>query len=145
MQVTDVVVPTVFADFDDYWTPFLSAQAPAPAYVASLGETAPHGAARGAARAAATGDDGSIRSPRAPGRYVAARLGRSARPVAPASSTVALAAASDARAQPRKTPVLPLSATANAIAGGMTVCREPVGGEPQADRGTPHVGRGEAW
>jgi SAM-dependent methyltransferase len=30
--------PTVFADFDDYWTPFLGQQGPAPAYVASLDE-----------------------------------------------------------------------------------------------------------
>ena len=29
-------VPTPFADFDDYWTPFLGAQGPAPAYVMSL-------------------------------------------------------------------------------------------------------------
>jgi SAM-dependent methyltransferase len=36
VAVADVVVPTRFADFDDYWTPFLSAQAPAPSYVASL-------------------------------------------------------------------------------------------------------------
>ena len=31
-------VPTVFRDFDDYWTPFLGGQAPAPGYVASLDE-----------------------------------------------------------------------------------------------------------
>ncbi|GAA3169157.1 class I SAM-dependent methyltransferase [Blastococcus jejuensis] len=36
VDVTEIVVPTVFPDFDDYWTPFLSAQAPAPSYVASL-------------------------------------------------------------------------------------------------------------
>jgi len=29
-------VPTVFRDFDDYWTPFLSGQGPAPGYVMSL-------------------------------------------------------------------------------------------------------------
>jgi hypothetical protein len=28
-------VPTHFKDFDDYWTPFQSGQAPAPGYVAS--------------------------------------------------------------------------------------------------------------
>jgi hypothetical protein len=33
-------VPTVFRDFDDYWTPFLSGQAPAPGYCMSLGEEA---------------------------------------------------------------------------------------------------------
>jgi SAM-dependent methyltransferase len=31
-------VPTVFRDFDDYWSPFLGGQGPAPAYVASLPE-----------------------------------------------------------------------------------------------------------
>jgi SAM-dependent methyltransferase len=38
VEVAPIVVPTVFADFDDYWTPFLEASAPAPAYVRSLGE-----------------------------------------------------------------------------------------------------------
>jgi len=33
-----IVVPTVFADFDDYWSPFLGGQAPAPSYVTSLSE-----------------------------------------------------------------------------------------------------------
>ena len=31
-------VPTVFRDFDDYWTPFLGGQAPAPGYAMSLEE-----------------------------------------------------------------------------------------------------------
>jgi hypothetical protein len=35
-EVTAITVPTVFADFDDYWTPFLGAVGPAPSYVASL-------------------------------------------------------------------------------------------------------------
>jgi SAM-dependent methyltransferase len=34
--VEDIVVPTVFRDFDDYWTPFLSGHAPAPSYAMSL-------------------------------------------------------------------------------------------------------------
>ncbi len=34
-----IEVPTVFRDFDDYWTPFLGGQGPAPAYVASLSPT----------------------------------------------------------------------------------------------------------
>lgn len=35
--VTDPIdVPTVFADFDDYWTPFLGGTGPAPAYAAML-------------------------------------------------------------------------------------------------------------
>jgi SAM-dependent methyltransferase len=29
-----IEIPTVFADFDDYWTPFLAGQGPAPAYLA---------------------------------------------------------------------------------------------------------------
>jgi SAM-dependent methyltransferase len=32
-------VPTRFSDFDDYWSPFLLAQGPAPSYVASLSDT----------------------------------------------------------------------------------------------------------
>jgi hypothetical protein len=31
-------VPTVFADFDDYWRPFLGGQGPAPAYAMSLAD-----------------------------------------------------------------------------------------------------------
>ena len=33
-------VPTIFRDFDDFWTPFLSGQAPAPGYCMSLDESA---------------------------------------------------------------------------------------------------------
>jgi SAM-dependent methyltransferase len=36
VTVQAIEVPTVFADFDDYWTPFLGGQGPAPGYVASL-------------------------------------------------------------------------------------------------------------
>jgi SAM-dependent methyltransferase len=36
--VAPIDVPTVFRDFDDYWTPFLGGQAPAPAYAMSLSE-----------------------------------------------------------------------------------------------------------
>ena len=60
VAVSDVVVPTRFADFDDYWTPFLSAQAPAPSYVASLDEQG-RTALREALRSRLpTADDGSI-------------------------------------------------------------------------------------
>jgi SAM-dependent methyltransferase len=38
VQVEAIDVPTRFADFDDYWRPFLGGQGPAPAYVASLAE-----------------------------------------------------------------------------------------------------------
>jgi SAM-dependent methyltransferase len=40
VAVRSIAIPTVFRDFDDYWTPFLGKQGPAPTYVASLdGET----------------------------------------------------------------------------------------------------------
>ena len=40
IQVRAIDIPTPFADFDDYWRPFLGGQGPAPAYAMSLGETA---------------------------------------------------------------------------------------------------------
>jgi ubiquinone/menaquinone biosynthesis C-methylase UbiE len=36
VSVEPIDVPTVFADFDDYWAPFLGGTGPAPSYVASL-------------------------------------------------------------------------------------------------------------
>ena len=36
VSVHEIVVPTVFSGFDDFWTPFLGGQGPAPGYVASL-------------------------------------------------------------------------------------------------------------
>jgi SAM-dependent methyltransferase len=38
VQVTAIDIPTPFADFDDYWRPFLGGQGPAPAYAMSLDE-----------------------------------------------------------------------------------------------------------
>jgi SAM-dependent methyltransferase len=38
--VKPIDIPTPFADFDDYWQPFLGGQGPAPAYAMSLDETA---------------------------------------------------------------------------------------------------------
>ncbi|WP_254897024.1 hypothetical protein [Amycolatopsis sp. Hca4] len=38
VSVGEITVPTVFADFDDYWQPFLGAQGPAPTYLATLPE-----------------------------------------------------------------------------------------------------------
>ncbi|HCT80556.1 MAG TPA: SAM-dependent methyltransferase [Micromonosporaceae bacterium] len=53
-------VPTVFADFDDYWQPFLGGQGPAPGYVMSLSE-AQRDALRNLLRARLpVGPDGSI-------------------------------------------------------------------------------------
>jgi hypothetical protein len=36
VQSRPIVVPTVFRDFDDYWTPFTHGQGPAPSYAVSL-------------------------------------------------------------------------------------------------------------
>lgn len=36
IEVRAIDIPTVFQNFDDYWTPFLGGQGPAPTYVASL-------------------------------------------------------------------------------------------------------------
>lgn len=38
VMVQAVDVPTTFADFEDYWNPFLGGQGPAPGYVASLSD-----------------------------------------------------------------------------------------------------------
>ena len=40
VEVTPIDIPTPFANFDDYWQPFLGGQGPAPAYAMSLDETA---------------------------------------------------------------------------------------------------------
>jgi hypothetical protein len=38
VEVIPIEVPTVFRDFDDYWSPFLGGQGPAPTYAMSLSE-----------------------------------------------------------------------------------------------------------
>jgi hypothetical protein len=38
VEVRAIDVSTVFGDFDDYWSPFLGGQAPAPGYAMSLDE-----------------------------------------------------------------------------------------------------------
>ncbi len=40
VDVTAIDITTRFADFEDYWRPFLGGQGPAPAYAMALGETA---------------------------------------------------------------------------------------------------------
>jgi SAM-dependent methyltransferase len=40
VEVRGIEVPMAFTDFDDYWTPFLGGQGPAPAYCMSLSEQA---------------------------------------------------------------------------------------------------------
>ena len=60
VAVRAIDVPTRFRDFDDYWTPFLGGQGPAPTYVASL-STAQRNALRGRIRAGLPfAPDGSI-------------------------------------------------------------------------------------
>ena len=38
VEIRPIDAPTIFKDFDDYWTPFLGGQAPAPGYCMSLSE-----------------------------------------------------------------------------------------------------------
>lgn len=40
VETTAIDVPTMFRDFDDYWTPFLGGNGPAPAYCATLSDDA---------------------------------------------------------------------------------------------------------
>jgi len=40
IEVSAIDIPTVFANFDDYWEPFLGGQGPAPAYLMSLNKSA---------------------------------------------------------------------------------------------------------
>jgi len=53
-------VPTVFRDFDDYWTPFLGGQAPAPGYCMSLDEDRRRALREEVRRRLPIRDDGSI-------------------------------------------------------------------------------------
>ena len=60
VQVRPIDVPTRFRDFDDYWTPFLGGQGPAPGYAMSLSEER-RGALRERIRGKLPiGSDGSI-------------------------------------------------------------------------------------
>ncbi|MDQ1661687.1 MAG: hypothetical protein QOJ68_1667 [Blastococcus sp.] len=60
VEVRGLVVPVDFADFDDYWTPFLRGTGPAPAYAMSLSD-ADRAALRETLRARlSSDDDGSI-------------------------------------------------------------------------------------
>jgi hypothetical protein len=38
VETRGIEIPTRFRNFDDYWTPFLGGQGPAPSYTMSLGE-----------------------------------------------------------------------------------------------------------
>ena len=60
VEVRAIDVPTRFRDFDDYWTPFLGGQGPAPGYAMSLSE-ARRDALRDRIRASlSVGIDGSV-------------------------------------------------------------------------------------
>jgi SAM-dependent methyltransferase len=60
VEVRAIDVPTVFRDFDDYWSPFMGGQGPAPSYAMSLSEER-RAALRERIRAGLpTADDGSI-------------------------------------------------------------------------------------
>jgi SAM-dependent methyltransferase len=59
--VRPIDVPTVFSDFDDLWTPFLSGTGPAPAYAASMAESARNTLRDQLRASVAKEPDGSIR------------------------------------------------------------------------------------
>jgi len=60
VETTAIDVPTVFVDFDDYWSPFLGGQGPAPGYVASLTEARRDALRDEVRRSLPTAADGSI-------------------------------------------------------------------------------------
>jgi SAM-dependent methyltransferase len=60
VETRPIDVPTVFADFDDYWAPFLLGQGPAPVYVANLDESDRAELAAAIKDALPTAADGSI-------------------------------------------------------------------------------------
>jgi len=61
METRAIEVPTMFRDFDDYWTPFLGGQGPAPGYAMSLDEGRRAALRERIRTTLATQPDGSIR------------------------------------------------------------------------------------
>lgn len=61
VEARAVVVPTTFADFDDFWSPFLGGQGPAPSYLVSLGDDARTALRELLHARLPTGADGAIR------------------------------------------------------------------------------------
>jgi SAM-dependent methyltransferase len=61
VAVSAIDVPTVFKDFDDYWSPFLGGQGPAPGYCMSLPEQDRIALREGIRSALPAEKDGSIR------------------------------------------------------------------------------------
>jgi SAM-dependent methyltransferase len=60
VEVQAIDVPTVFKDFDDYWSPFLGGTGPAPAYVASISDDQRAALKKLLAESLPTKADGSI-------------------------------------------------------------------------------------
>jgi SAM-dependent methyltransferase len=61
VEIRPIEVPTVFADFDDLWTPFLGGTGPAPAFAASLSEPARNDLRKRLRTSVKVEPDGSIR------------------------------------------------------------------------------------
>jgi SAM-dependent methyltransferase len=60
VEVRAIDVPAVFRDFDDYWTPFLSGEGPAPGYCAALAEDRREALRESLRRMLPAAPDGSI-------------------------------------------------------------------------------------
>jgi hypothetical protein len=60
VTVHAIEVPTVFQGFDDYWTPFLGGQGPAPGYAMSLSPERRAGLREAIRRRLRSGPDGTI-------------------------------------------------------------------------------------
>jgi SAM-dependent methyltransferase len=60
VDVRSIDAPTIFKDFDDYWTPFLGGQAPAPGYCMALSEDRRAALRDRIRESLPTSDDGSI-------------------------------------------------------------------------------------
>jgi SAM-dependent methyltransferase len=60
VEAFEVKVPTIFADFDDFWNPFLGGQGPAPNYAAGLPEEARSRLRERLRTTLPTGSDGTI-------------------------------------------------------------------------------------
>jgi SAM-dependent methyltransferase len=60
VQTRAIIVPTVFEDFDDFWSPFLGGQGPAPGYVASLSDDGREGLGAALAARLPAAADGTI-------------------------------------------------------------------------------------
>lgn len=61
VEVRSIDIPTPFRDFDDYWSPFLGGQGPAPGYAMSLSEDARIALRERPRSSLSTEPDGAIR------------------------------------------------------------------------------------